>query len=71
MGGNIGYLDSSVRSEALPMGQGAGPKEGTKEYFDEIFKKDRKKYFSAGVQQQIFKAAQAGTYDHQAGLSAG
>lgn len=38
------------------------PKPGTKEYFDTIFKTDRKKYFTPEIQMQLHKAAKDGTY---------
>lgn len=54
-------VTSSVNTSAtLP--SGAGPKEGTKEYFDEIRKRDKNEYFSAKVQNAIFEARKKGTY---------
>ncbi len=42
-----------------------GIKEGTEAYFNEILKKDRKKYMSPEIQKQIMDAATKGTYFKQ------
>lgn len=65
------FQSGSLNSDALPHQQSGEPKEGTKEYFDMLRTKDKKRYWSAEVQNQIFKAAMAGTYDHTVGLARG
>lgn len=42
---------------------GDTPKEGSKAYFDAIMKRSRNEYFTPKVQQAIWKAVKAGTYD--------
>lgn len=63
------FISSSTRSEALPQVTGSEAKEGTKEFYDALRAKNPKLYFSPEVQNKIFKAAMAGTYDYTAGLS--
>jgi hypothetical protein len=47
----------------IPTGQGE-PKEGTKAYFDAIRKKNPSAYWKPAVQNRIFAAKKAGTYDN-------
>lgn len=41
---------------------GAGPKVGTREYYDDMRRREPAKYWSAATQNEIFKATKAGTY---------
>ena len=52
---------SSVNTDA-PSFTPNGTKEGTKEYFEEIRRTDKHRYFSSKVQQEIFEARKKGTY---------
>lgn len=62
---NVQPLDSkSVNNESpRPVVGGRVAQEGTKEYFEEIRKKNPKLYWSPSMQQKVFQAAKAGTYD--------
>lgn len=51
-----------VATERTPNPGGDAPAEGTKAYFDAILKRSRQEYFTPRVQQAIWKAVQAGTY---------
>lgn len=55
-------LISNVNTEQPNFGDGA-PKEGTKAFFDGIRKQSKSKYFTAEVQNAIFKSKKEGTYD--------
>lgn len=56
-------VNNSVNTEAAGGSNNGQLKEGTKEYFDNVLKtKGRSHYFSTEVQQQIWKAVKAGTY---------
>lgn len=65
-------VSSSVNTTTLTTNAGGGPlKEGTKEYFDDIRAKNPKLYWTPKIQNAIFAAAKAGTYDWQAGSDVG
>lgn len=51
---------NTAKKEFVP--NGAGPKAGTKEYYDDMRRKEPNKYWSSAVQNEIFKARKDGTY---------
>lgn len=55
-------VKSNVNSEAVPTNPGQLTP-GTKAYFDAIRKEDKRKYFTSEIQDAIFKAKKAGTYE--------
>ncbi len=56
------FVQSTVNSTALGNENKVVLREGTKAYFDNVRKSDPKKYWTPDVQNQLWKAVKAGTY---------